>query len=125
VCKIEVIGQTLAGSDDKTIKLWNLKTGDFLRALAGHKKAVLSLAFSPDGQTLASGGDDKTIKLWSPKTGGLLRTLTGHKGPVDSIAISPDGRTLISSDYYAIKWWYLKSGNLLRTIKIYTLCASG
>ena len=112
-------GQTLAGSDDKKIKLWNPKTGDFLRALIGHKKTVLSLAFSPDGQILASASRDKTIKLWNPKTGGLLRTLTGHKWPVESVAISPDGRTLISCDYKVIKFWYLKSGNLLRTIKIY------
>lgn len=58
-------GQTLAsGSVDKTIKLWNLKTGDLLRTLTGHEGYVRSVAISPDGQTLASGSRDKTIKLW-------------------------------------------------------------
>jgi len=58
-------GQTLAsGSDDKTIKLWNLKTGDLLHTLTGHESYVLSVAISADGQTLASGSADKAIKLW-------------------------------------------------------------
>jgi WD40 repeat protein len=58
-------GQTLAsGSQDETIKLWNLKTGDLLRTLTGHKGSVRSVAISADGQTLASGSLDQTIKLW-------------------------------------------------------------
>ena len=61
-------GQTLAsGSDDRTIKLWNLKTGDLLHNLTEHKGGVTSVAISPDGQTLASGSTDRTIKLWKKK----------------------------------------------------------
>jgi len=46
--------------------------------LTGHSQHVLSVAISPDGQTLASGGGDNTVKLWEVSTGKLLQTLTGH-----------------------------------------------
>ncbi len=61
-------GQTFASaSDDDTIKLWNLQTGELLYTLTGHSAAICSLAFSPDGQLLASGSDDETIKIWGEK----------------------------------------------------------
>jgi WD40 repeat protein len=63
-------GKTLAsGSDDKTIKVWNLATGNQITTLTGHTSSVNSVSFSPDGKTLASGSDDKTIKVWNLATG--------------------------------------------------------
>ncbi|MBW4612648.1 MAG: hypothetical protein KME21_05095 [Desmonostoc vinosum HA7617-LM4] len=57
--------RTLAsGSRDKTIKIWNLATGQEITTLNGHSNWVTSVAFSPDGRTLASGSDDATIKIW-------------------------------------------------------------
>ncbi|MCL1475093.1 WD40 repeat domain-containing protein, partial [Argonema antarcticum] len=58
-------GQTLvSGSNDKTINIWNLATGNLIRTLSGHSGYVYSVAISPDGQTLVSGSNDKTIKIW-------------------------------------------------------------
>ena len=77
-----------------------------LRTLTGHERGVESVAFSPDGQTLASGSFDGTIKLWNLASGQELRTLTGHTGSVWSVAISPDGLTLASGgDDNTIKIW--------------------
>jgi len=71
-------GQTLASSSsDKTIKLWNLRTGEPLQTFSGHADSVWSIAFRPDGQTLAS-SSDKTIKLWNLRNGEVLQTLSGH-----------------------------------------------
>jgi WD40 repeat protein len=112
-------GQTLAlasGSDDKTIKLWNVKTGKSLQTLKGHSEVVSSVAYSPDGQTLASGSLDKTIKLWNVNTGNLLQTLEGYS----EVAYSPDGQTLAlasRSDDNTIKLWNVNTGKLLQTLK--------
>jgi len=60
-------------------------------AVQGTTMPQLTLAFSPDGQTLASGGEDQTIKLWDVETQQCHRTLLGHTAMVQSIAFSPDG----------------------------------
>ena len=60
-------GQTLvtgSGGNENGIKIWNVRTGEMVRTLEGHSKAVVSLAISPDGQTIYSGSMDGTIKVW-------------------------------------------------------------
>ncbi len=102
-------GRTLVnGSYDKTIKIWNIASGQLIRTLQGHSGLVNSVAISPDGRTLVSGGGDKTIKIWNIASGQLIRTLQGHSGLVNSVAISPDGRTLVSGSHdQTIKIWRL------------------
>ena len=58
-------GRYLAsGSDDNTIKIWEVATGKELRTLTGHSDVVFSVVYSPDGRYLASGSSDNTIKIW-------------------------------------------------------------
>jgi energy-coupling factor transporter ATP-binding protein EcfA2 len=74
-------GKTLvSGSDDNTIKLWNVETGKEIRTLKGHDNWVRSVNFSPDGKTLVSGSDDKTIKLWKVETDSNLLNLDALMG---------------------------------------------
>ena len=56
--------QLATGSQDGTVKVWNVATAQTLHTLTGHKKPVRGVTWSPDGKVLASGSDDHSIKLW-------------------------------------------------------------
>lgn len=88
-----------------------------LRTLEGHKGTIYSVAFDPQGETLASGSDDGAVKLWEARTGKLLRTL-GHQTVVLSVAFDPQGEMLASgSADSTVKLWETRSGKLLRTLE--------
>ena len=113
-------GKILAsGSWDKTIKVWELETGELIGTLTGHSDRVNSVAINWDGTMLASGSSDETIKFWNLHSGELLCTFPGHSMEVNSVAISPNGQIIAScggSDN-TIKLWNLRTGQLLRTLR--------
>jgi WD40 repeat protein len=87
------------------------------RALVGHGSRVTSVAFSPDGQTVASGSTDFSVRLWKTADGALERTLTGHTSSVLSLAFSPDGVLLASgSEDSTTRLWSTADGRLVRRL---------
>ena len=94
-----------SGSDDKTIIIWNLESGDPIHKLEGHVNCVMALILMNGGLKLASASRDKTIKYWDIESGMPTKTLQGHEDWVTSLALFEDGRLVSSSKDKSIIIW--------------------
>ncbi len=95
-----------SGSFDRTVRLWDPRSGRCLAVLDRHWDTVYAVAFSPDGSTLATGSNDATIRIWDVATREEMTLLRGHSAYVYSLAFSPDGRMLASgSGDHTVRVW--------------------
>src|SRR5262249_10372763 len=94
--------------------------------LQGHTQAVVSVAYSPDGKTLASASYDGTLILWDVPSGKERKSLRGHTGCVGSVAFNPEGKTVASAimgsaiadpDNKTIKLWEVTTGKERATLQ--------
>jgi WD40 repeat protein len=86
----------LSASEDKTLKIWDIQTGQSHATLVGHTQSVRACAVSPDGVWVVSGSVDNTLKVWDVKSGNEQATLAGHNADVMACAVSPDGNWIVS-----------------------------
>jgi WD40 repeat protein len=105
-----------SGSNDQTIKLWDLHTGTPIRDLDGHLW-VRSVAVSPNGTTVASAGGDRTVRIWDTRTGEEIRAIEAHEGDISSVLFVPNSHMLVTASWdYTTKLWNMRTGNKIRTL---------
>jgi WD40 repeat protein len=106
---------------DRTVKLWNARTGDLVRSLKGHTEDVWTARFSPDGKQVASGDRDAQVRLWNVETGETVHVLGGHNGAIAALAFSADGRRLASASMdKTVKVWESATGKELLHLQGHT-----
>ena len=110
--------RALSGSDDNTVRLWEVATGRAERVLEGHSGSVYSVAFSPDGSLALSGSEDHTVRLWVVATGRPVRVLEGHSDNVWSVAFSPDGSLALSGSVdNTLRLWEVATGSVVGVLE--------
>ncbi len=107
VCEFLPDGRLLTGSEDHTLRVWSLESGESF-ALRGHSEEVTCCARLPNGRVV-SGSDDGTLRVWSLRRGGCDQVLRGHPLPVGQVVAV--GSDLVSSDQGGLAlYWNLATG---------------
>ncbi|MDJ1175967.1 CHAT domain-containing protein [Roseofilum capinflatum] len=114
---INTDGRTVASMCDNKIDIWDLHTGKIKRTLFGYDAIIRSLAFSHDGNLLASGTYEGRLNIWNWKAGQLLHSLSAECNNVSCLTFSPDNQILASgcSDS-TIKLWNPIDGTLIQML---------
>ncbi|MEV4130168.1 NB-ARC domain-containing protein [Nocardia sp. NPDC049707] len=108
----------VSGSRDKTVRIWDLKSGQLKRVIEDHEQEVKSLALTADGQRVVSGSFDGAVRVWNLASGRLEHTLQGHSGYIYAVAVTADSqRIIVGSGDQNVQVWNLASKRLECTLQ--------
>jgi WD40 repeat protein len=109
----------VSGSDDRSVRIWNVETGKEVRTVKEHHLAkVTSVAFSPCGRRVVSASRDNTIRILNIESCKEERVIEGHSSTVTCVAFSPDGAKLVSGSQAAdIRIWDVATGQKVKVIE--------
>ncbi|KPA17571.1 WD-40 repeat-containing protein [Candidatus Magnetomorum sp. HK-1] len=103
------------GSNDRTIKIWDAKTGQCLKILKSDN-SIKSVRFNPQKKFQIASATSDNIKIWNFSTGNCIKTLSGHKNTINSLSFSPDGNFLASGgDDHTVNLWDIQRNKLMKT----------
>ena len=110
-------GKIIAIAGESDVHLWDTVTGRHKTTLKGHADSINSLAFSPDGTTLATTSRNEIGRLWDTNTGKNKKILEKLSGERFSVVYSPDGRTLATAIGTYVGLWDVDTGTHKKTLK--------
>jgi WD40 repeat protein len=89
--------RAISSSDDRTLRVWDLESGQTMRTLEGHNALVFAVAVTPDGHRAVSASYDRTLRMWDLESGEEIMAFSGESH-MFRCAFAPDGRTIIAGD---------------------------
>ncbi|GAK57019.1 serine/threonine protein kinase with WD40 repeats [Candidatus Vecturithrix granuli] len=108
----------ISGSQDTTLRLWDIETGKCLRLFDGHWLAVTSVAITPDARFVISGSEDAALRLWDLASAHCLRVYEGHEQEVTAVTMSNYGRFILSgSKDGTVRLWNPSTTECLQILK--------
>ena len=113
----------VSASNDHTVRLWDIETGQLVTLFKGHKKRVNCLQISSDGKQIVSGSEDSTLKIWNLETGNCTKTIKTSLNPktlLNSITINSEQQFIATgstSVQGTVKRWHWQTGEMLDAVK--------
>lgn len=109
----------ISGSEDTTIRLWDLQKGTEIKQLSGHTGSINTLVVGPGEQTLFSAGTDRNILIWDLTAGKVKTSIEGaHSGIINALSLSSDGKVLASASADdGIKLWNAETGEPIKRLE--------
>jgi WD40 repeat protein len=108
--------RAISGSDDGTLRVWDLENGETLRSLEGHSGRVNAVAVVNSRRAISC-SNDETLRVWDLENGETLRILEGHWNLINAVAVVDDHRAISGSDDGTLRVWDLETSETLRILE--------